>query len=72
MKEYVSSSDGYPIVPDGVYEAQCINYDKKFVLGRTRKVFLKFKILDLGEHHGKVIFQAYNMPYDGKIMAGSK
>jgi len=71
MKEFVS--DGYyKLVPDGKYEAQCFKHDSRFVFGKTRKVFLHFKILELGEHFGKMIFQAYNMPYDRKIKVGSK
>jgi len=71
MKEFICSDNYRPLIPNGTYEAQCINHDSKFVLGKTRKVFLTFKIL-LGEHQGKQIFQAYNMPYDGKIKMGSK
>jgi hypothetical protein len=71
MKEFVSADDK-PRIPDGVYEAQCIKYDAKFVMGITRKVFLNFKIIEPGEYGGKVIFQAFNMPYDGKIRTGCK
>ena len=72
MKEFVCSDDYKPLIPNGTYEAQCIKYDSKFVLRKTRKVFLTFKILNLGEHQGKQIFQAYNMPYDGRIKTGTK
>lgn len=72
MKEFVCSDNYRPLIPNGTYEAQCIKYDNKFVLGKTLKVFLIFKILDLGEHQGKQIFQAFNMPYDRKIKMGSK
>ena len=71
MKEFVCADDK-PLIPDDVYEAQCIKYDSKFILGNTRKVFLNFKIIESGEHHGKVIFQAFNMPYNGRIKTGSK
>lgn len=72
MKDYVCSEDYKPLLPNRIYEGQCIKYDNKFVLGKTRKVFLTFKIVEPGEHHGKQIFQAFNMPYNGKIKTGSK
>ncbi len=72
MTKYVFSEGYKPRVPNRVYEAQCIRYDNKFVLGKTKKLFLKFKILDMGEHHGKEIFMAFNMRYDDKIKQGSK
>jgi hypothetical protein len=68
----VCDDDYKPLIPNGIYEAQCIKHDKKFVLGKTRKVFLNFKIVEPGEHQGKVIFQAFNMPYNGRIKTGSK
>ena len=58
-KEFKCSRDYWELIPDGTYEAQCIKYDEKFVLGKSRKLFLNFKIVDLGEHHGKEIFQAF-------------
>lgn len=72
MKNFVCGDDYRPLIPNSVYDAQCIKYDKKFVLGKTRKVFLTFQILDHGAHNGKEIFMAFNMPYDGKIKSGSK
>jgi hypothetical protein len=60
------------MLPNGIYDAQCVKYDSKFVLGKTRKVFLNFRIIEQGEHNGKIIFQAFNMPYDGRIKTGSK
>lgn len=71
MPEFVCADDPKPLIPNGTYEAQCIKYDSKFVLGKTRKTFLTFKIY-IGEHEGKEIFMAFNMPYNGKIKSGSK
>jgi len=71
MKELVCSDDYRPLIPNGIYEAQCIKYDDGFALGKTRKMFLTFKIL-LGEHQGKQIFQAFNVPYDKRMKTGSK
>ena len=63
LKDYVCDEDYKPLIPNGTYEAQCIKYDTKFVLGKTRKTFLNFRIIDHPEHEGKVLFIAYNMPY---------
>jgi len=72
MEDFICGNDYWPLIPNGVYEAQCIKYDNKFVLGKTKKTFLTFRIVSLSEHQGKEIFQAFNMPYDGKIKTGSK
>lgn len=71
-KELVCGQDSWPLIPDAVYQAQCIKYDQGFVLGKSRKLFLHFKIIDPGEHFGKTIFMAFNVPYDMKIRQGSK
>ncbi len=67
----VWAEDYKPLIPDGFYEAQCIKYDSCFI-AKSKKTFLHFKILDAGEHFGKQIFMAFNMPYDEKIKMGSK
>ncbi len=72
MKNYICDDDYKPLIPNGTYTAQCIKYDNKFVLGKTRKLFLNFVILSEGDYHGKKIFQAFNMPYNGRIKTGSK
>jgi hypothetical protein len=71
MGKYVCAEDYKTLLPNGVYEVQCTKYDDKFFLGRTQKVFLNFKVI-IGEHEGKEIFMAFNMPYSGKIKTGSK
>ena len=72
MKDFVCDDDYKPLIPDGEYEAQCVEYNNQFCLGTARKTFLKFKILTEGEHHGKGLFMAFNMPYNGRIRTGSK
>jgi len=69
--EFICDDDYRPLIPNGKYTAQCIDYDSKFCLGKRRKLFLNFVILE-GEHQGKKLFQAFNMPYDGRIKTGSK
>jgi hypothetical protein len=70
--DFVCGQDYQPLVPNGSYEAQCVGYDNSFVLGKARKLFLYFRITDPGEHFGKDLFMAFNMPYDRKIRPGSK
>jgi hypothetical protein len=70
--EIVCGREYWPFLPDGSYQAQCIRYDEKFLMGKSRKLFLSFRIVDPGEHHGLEIFQAYNIPYDRKTKPGSK
>jgi hypothetical protein len=70
--DYICRDDPWPRVPNATYEAQCIGYDRKFVLGKSRKLFLNFVIIEPSEHNGKVLFQAFNIPYDMKIRPGSK
>jgi len=71
MKDFICSDDR-PLIPNDTYEAQCFAYDTKFCLGKTRKTFLKFVILEQGEHFEKEVFMAFNMPYNRKIKQGSK
>ena len=72
MKEFVCDDDYKPLIPDGKYEVQCVGYDSQFCLGKARKTFLKFQIISDGEHRGKKLFMAFNMPYNGRIKTGSK
>ena len=70
--EFVCAENYKPLIPDGVYEAQCIKYDSSFRLGKTRKTFLHFRILEPGSNCGRQIFMAFNMPDEKKIRIGSK
>ena len=70
--EYVCDQDYKVLLPDGLYEAQCISFNDSFVLAKARKLFLTFKILDPGPCYEKEIFMAFNMPYNKKIKGGSK
>ena len=72
MKYFVCDDDYKSLIPDAIYEVQCVGYDSKFCLGKTRKTFLNFIIISAGEYHGIKIFMAFNMPYDRKIRPGSK
>lgn len=41
----MSGDDHKALVPDGKYQVQCISYDKKFIMGKARKLFLHFEII---------------------------
>ena len=69
--DFVCAENYMPLIPEGNYEAQCINYDSAFIAKR-RKTFLHFRILEPGPHSGKQIFMAFNMPDEKKIRMGSK
>ena len=70
--EFICHDDYRPLLPDGVYVAQCVKHDSSFVLGKARKLFLHFVILEEGKWHGEKLFEAFNVPYDMRIKAGSK
>jgi hypothetical protein len=67
----VCAEDPQPLIPDGIYEAVCYNYSFKTLFGRTRKLFLNFRIITEGKHHGVELFKAFNLPNDGKIRRSS-
>ena len=70
--EFVCAENYRPLIPDGVYETQCVKYDSTFQFMKTRKLFLHFRLLEHGPHFGKQIFMAFNMPDKKKIRMGSK
>jgi hypothetical protein len=70
--DFVCGEDYKPLIPDGTYQAQCIRYDESFCLGKARKLFLHFRIVESEKYHGQTIFMPFNMPYDKRIKQGSK
>jgi len=71
MTDYICAEDYRDWIPDGFYEATCFNYNDKFCLGKSRKLFLNFKIVEPGKGNGVKLFKAYNMPYNKKVSTGS-
>ncbi|MBS0150715.1 MAG: hypothetical protein JSR31_07215 [Nitrospira sp.] len=61
-----------PLVPDGNYELAFIRVDRKKNLWGRMKLFLHFKIMNPGEHFGKVLFMAVNIPPNGNFSISSK
>jgi hypothetical protein len=70
--DFVCADNYRPLIPEGKYEAVCTGHEESFCFGKTRKLFLHFKIITPGEHLGKELFLPFNMPYDGKLKLGSK
>ena len=71
-KELTCAEDYRPLVPDAKYEAVCVDYNHSYVTGKTRKLYLHFQITEQGEHYGKQLFMAFNVPFNRKIRPGSK
>ena len=71
MGEY-SFRENWPLLPDGIYEVQCVRYDNGFVLGKAKKLFLHFKITDFCEYNGENLFMPFNIRYDEKVSRLSK
>ena len=63
-------SEPYSHIPDGVYEAKCIDYSKPIPFRGTRKIFLTFEILT-EPYQGTKIFMPFSVGF-GPIAQGSK
>lgn len=47
-------------MPDGEYRAVLTHHETAFIF-KTPKVFLWFRIVDAGEHHGALVYRAYRV-----------
>ena len=66
----IRAPDLHPLIPDGVYEAQCVKYE--YSRKPYSKVYLKFKITEPGKHNGLRLFKPYSVPPNsGKPAQGS-
>ena len=70
-KEYKAAGDYRPLIPDGLWDVQCIGYDDGYY-GKIPKLFLNFEIVGDGPYKGEQLFMSFNMPYDGHIPTGSR
>ena len=71
-EDLLCGADYRPLLRNGTYEAQCFKYDNRVYFGKTKKLFLHFKIIEPGEYFGKAIFMAFNIPCDRNLSQGSK
>ena len=72
MKELICADDYWPLLPNGAYIAQCIDYEiNKSFGGKSRKIYLSFRIIE-GLSEGSELFMAFNYPSNGKLRSGHK
>jgi hypothetical protein len=71
-KKYTPDEKHRNLFPDGTYEAQYVEHNDGFIMGKNRKLFVIFKILEVGEHFDKTIMLVYNMPLKGGPSASCK
>ncbi len=69
--DYVANEDYRPYIPDGLWDVECIGYEKAYYRN-TPRLYLKFRVVSDGPYNGIELFMAFNMPYDGRIPVGSK
>lgn len=61
------------LIPEGDYEVGYVRAEQKDHLwGGRKKLFIHFKIMQPGEHLGKVLFMSANIPVNGRFSISSK
>jgi len=45
--------DELVLVPEGIYDLWFLDYQTRFMLGKTPKLYMRFKIVECGEHKDK-------------------
>ena len=50
----------WPLVPEGIYQAGYVKHDFECAFGVPR-LFVHFKILDMGEYFEKILYRAYRL-----------
>lgn len=61
-----------PLIPEGIYQAQCIKIEKGYSHSSSRKIFIHFEVFNEGELENKVpLFLAMNDPGE-KVSPGTK
>ena len=69
-EDEIRFSEPYEWVPDGEFDAECIDYSRPMPFRGTRKVYLTFKLLN-EPYAGTKIFMALNVGW-GNISPGCK
>ena len=72
MNENLTIDDkyNYQILPDGEYETYCYKQELASYIGKNKKLYLHFKVLDLGENIDKEIMKVYNTKL--KVTSGGR
>ena len=64
-------SDDYPsYVPDGNYEAKCIDYSEPYFFMGTKKITLTFELLN-PPYQGEILYMHMNIPLKGSSYGSS-
>ena len=66
MGDFICDVEDWAHVPDHEYEAICIKCETGYGWGR-KKMYLHFKIIDLGPHNDKMVFMPINYPDGVKV-----
>lgn len=64
--------DSPPLIPEGNYEVGFVRAERKDHLWGRSKIFLHFRVLTPGDHHGKSLFMGMNLPTNGNVSLSSK
>jgi hypothetical protein len=59
-KDYSFEVVTWPLIPEGIYQAQCVSYEKGQSHSNSEKLFLHFKIIE-GQYLGERLFMAINL-----------
>lgn len=60
LEDYLVADESWPLIPDGIYQAQCIHYEKGNSHHKSTKLFLHFKIIE-GRYFEEKLFMAINL-----------
>lgn len=50
-----------PLVPPGMYAGQFLHHETALLFRHAPKVFLHFRLVDMGPHNGKLLWRPYNV-----------
>ena len=60
LEDYLVAGESWPLIPEDVYQAQCIHYEKGRSHHNSTKLFLHFNIIE-GKYFEKRLFMAINL-----------
>ena len=59
-KDYSFTCESWPLLPEGIYQAQCVHYEIGRSHPHSQKLFLHFQITE-GQYLGERLFMAINL-----------
>lgn len=57
-----ATSDPFPLIPEGEYEAACVKHEHSRYLAKEKRLYLHYQIIS-GEFEATKLFQAFNYNY---------